>query len=127
MKVTALLIAAVYASDCECAAAENLPEDSWFTDQDYASGYGQTCEDWDSAEDYCQEDGDYADEDYCVEGATWCYVDADVCDDAEDTTFFADTDYSDLQWSFEACGYEASASSAFATMLSAAAVVAATI
>ena len=130
MKYFVLAALAIAYVNAECACMESdsddLPPADFFTGEGYAEDYGQGCAKHDEEADYCQEDGENAGEDWCT--AEWCYVvDGAECDDAEDTLFFADTEYSEIQWAMAVCESEDNATALYASMAALSVVVAASI
>jgi hypothetical protein len=70
---------------------ENLPAD-YFEQQGYSPNYGSSCVSWDSQRDYCQDDGEFYEEDWCADSYEWCYVGIE-CEHGIDTMIFAETEY----------------------------------
>ena len=86
---------------CACLDAEDIPVD-FIVGEGYPETYGVGCGVHDAAEDYCVGPPPSTDE-WCEETYSWCYVSIE-CEWAEETVFFADTDYADtLAYSVADC------------------------
>ena len=84
--------------ECACLDAEDLPVD-FIVEEGYPETYGVGCDVHDAAEDYCVD----STEEWCEDTYSWCYVSIE-CEWAEETLFFADSDYADtLAYSTAAC------------------------
>ena len=131
MKLTfaALAIASVSA-ECACLTeADGLPPASFFEEMGYAGNFGNGCGTHTKDQDYCLEGGENFGEDWC--DAQGCYVVAEnTCVDSETTEFFADTEYSTIEWSVAVCSAETEEKAnmgLYTSMAALAAVVAAAI
>merc|ERR1719329_418732 len=127
--VLASLLGAAAAADCDCLGVANVVTTSstemdtdgttplyttgatgefpgFLTTNGYAADYGDSCQNWDKDELYCDStDASYVDEDWCDDGYAWCYVKVGACDDATATSYFAGTDFSDAEWYDCSSGY----------------------